>query len=271
MCWFLYSFLKVYKANLLFQIDDLQRLCEHVEPERGHLFFPFILRADQRLDLTRANPSDTDQQVRGQIVISLLSRDQGGHGNSGVLAGGLERVNPNCSFPPTVQTVVDALGNVGGSNPTSTAAVQGDSVQGATATGSVSTTPLPPGWEERRTSSGRRYYVNASTRSSQWTRPLPDSNGASASSSSGVRDSRRSHSSRERDGNNKRRTEVTSAPASSATTSNTVQQSHSLEAVSSSNASSNPSASFRRRSLRHQRQQTQVAQQPSGTDDILKL
>ena len=55
--------------------------------------------ADQRLDLTKANPTDTDQ-VKGQIVISLLSRDQHNSSNS----------HSNSAAP--VQTVVDALGNV---------------------------------------------------------------------------------------------------------------------------------------------------------------
>lgn len=30
---------------------------------------------------------------------------------------------------------------------------------------------LPPGWEERRTQSGRIYYVNHITRSTQWVKP----------------------------------------------------------------------------------------------------
>ena len=51
------------------------------------------------MDLTKANPTDTDQ-VKGQIVISLLSRDQHNSFNS----------HSNSAAP--VQTVVDALGNV---------------------------------------------------------------------------------------------------------------------------------------------------------------
>ncbi len=103
------------------------------------------------------------------------------------------------------------------------------------------------GWEERRTSSGRRYYVNPESRSSQWTRPIESSSGAQASSSSVAstgRESRRSHSSRERD---KRHPAVP------------VQQSQSLEVVSSSNSS----GSFRRRSVRHRQQQQQQQQQQS--------
>ncbi|XP_046461626.1 E3 ubiquitin-protein ligase SMURF1-like [Daphnia pulex] len=185
----------------------------------------------QRLDLTRANANDTDQ-VKGQIVISLLSREQ--HNSSSCHEN---------SATPVVQTVVDALGNV--ASPASPAGIQ------EAATASV-TSPLPQGWEERRTSSGRRYYVNPESRSSQWTRPIVESSsGAQASSSGGSsvsasngRESRRSHSSRERD---KRHPAVP------------VQQSHSLDAVSSSNSSG---SSFRRRSVRH-RQPQQQQQQPS--------
>lgn len=31
--------------------------------------------------------------------------------------------------------------------------------------------PLPPGWEEKRDATGRRYYVNHNTRTTQWERP----------------------------------------------------------------------------------------------------
>ena len=200
--------------------------------------------------------------MKGQIVISLLSREQ--HNSSSCHEN---------SATPVVQTVVDALGNV--ASPVSPAGVQ------EAATASV-TSPLPQGiikktttnwnkfkdfifiilitgWEERRTSSGRRYYVNPESRSSQWTRPIVESSsGAQASSSSSSvsasngRESRRSHSSRERD---KRHPAVP------------VQQSHSLDAVSSSNSSG---SSFRRRSVRHRQpqpssQQQQQQQQPATT------
>ncbi|XP_040581330.1 E3 ubiquitin-protein ligase SMURF2 isoform X2 [Lepeophtheirus salmonis] len=77
----------------------------------------------QRLDLV----SDTKigLPVKGQIVISLLSRD--GHGS--------------------LNAVVDTLGNLTCSN------------------------DLPEGWEERRTPSGRVYYVNHVRRTTQWARP----------------------------------------------------------------------------------------------------
>ena len=31
--------------------------------------------------------------------------------------------------------------------------------------------PLPPGWEEKTTENGRKYYINHTTRSTQWHRP----------------------------------------------------------------------------------------------------
>lgn len=49
----------------------------------------------------KANSTDTDQ-VKGQIVISLLSREQHNSSNSHL----------NNTTTPLVQTVVDALGNV---------------------------------------------------------------------------------------------------------------------------------------------------------------
>ncbi|KAJ9577603.1 hypothetical protein L9F63_005790 [Diploptera punctata] len=83
----------------------------------------------QRLDLCKASSDDPDP-VKGQIVVSLMSRD--GHG--GVAGGGHN-------------AVVDSLGDL--SCPED----------------------LPEGWEERRTSAGRLYYVNHHTRTTQWVRP----------------------------------------------------------------------------------------------------
>lgn len=79
----------------------------------------------QRLDLVPdgSNPLP----VKGQIVVSLLSRD--GHGSG------------------SLNAVVDPLGNL--SCPLD----------------------LPEGWEERRTNSGRVYYVNHYLRTTQWDRP----------------------------------------------------------------------------------------------------
>ena len=86
---------------------------------------------DQRLDLCKAHSDDTDV-IKGEVVISLLSRD----GHNGAVSN---TVGHNA--------VVDVLGDL--SCPTD----------------------LPDGWEERRTRSGRLYYVNHYTRTTQWIRP----------------------------------------------------------------------------------------------------
>lgn len=72
--------------------------------------------------------------VKGQIVISLMSRD--GHGTG------------------SLNAVVDNLGNLSTSSTTCSAEEA-----------------LPEGWEERRTPYGRVYYVNHNNRTTQWMRP----------------------------------------------------------------------------------------------------
>ncbi|XP_022068697.2 E3 ubiquitin-protein ligase NEDD4-like isoform X1 [Acanthochromis polyacanthus] len=50
------------------------------------------------------------------------------------------------------------------------------------------TAGLPPGWEEKRDSKGRRYYINHKSRTTTWTRPLVQrTSDASAQSSASVR------------------------------------------------------------------------------------
>ncbi|XP_048507948.1 E3 ubiquitin-protein ligase SMURF2 [Athalia rosae] len=85
----------------------------------------------QRLDLCKAHSDDADV-VKGQIVVSLLSRD----GHNGAVSN---TVGHNA--------VVDVLGDL--SCPT----------------------VLPDGWEERRTGNGRLYYIDHLNRSTQWVRP----------------------------------------------------------------------------------------------------
>ncbi|XP_015179970.1 PREDICTED: E3 ubiquitin-protein ligase SMURF1 [Polistes dominula] len=85
----------------------------------------------QRLDLCKAHSEDTDV-VKGQIVVSLLSRD----GHNGAVSNTVVH-----------NAVVDVLGDL--SCPTD----------------------LPDGWEERRTQRGRLYYINHYTRTTQWIRP----------------------------------------------------------------------------------------------------
>lgn len=92
----------------------------------------------QRLDLCKASAEDPEP-VKGEIVLSLLSRD--GHG--GVASGGHN-------------AVVDPLG------------------------GLSCPEDLPEGWEEKRTTAGRLYYVNHHTKTTQWVRPNRDQYNSSA-------------------------------------------------------------------------------------------
>ncbi|EDV37005.1 uncharacterized protein Dana_GF11657 [Drosophila ananassae] len=87
----------------------------------------------QRLDLGKLSPED-DDLVRGQIIISLLSKDGPSSGNP--------------------LAIVGPSGDVRGPS-------EDDSSEDS----------LPEGWEERRTDNGRIYYVNHATKSTQWDRP----------------------------------------------------------------------------------------------------
>lgn len=101
-----------------------------------HVFYLFI--SDQCLELGKASQDD-NEPVRGQIIISLLSRD-------GPCGG-------------TPLAVVGPQGELRGPSDCETSPTENDE--------------LPPGWEERRTSNGRLYYVNRLTRSTQWIKPQP--------------------------------------------------------------------------------------------------
>lgn len=84
----------------------------------------------QRLDLTRDNAGEEGGDlVRGQIVISLLSRDGHGLGSQNVVVDNGPPPPPACH------------------------------------------SELPEGWEQRRTGTGRVYYVNHWSRSTQWEKP----------------------------------------------------------------------------------------------------
>lgn len=80
--------------------------------------------------MVKANPDDTDP-VKGQIVVSLLSREMGNGSSSNVGHTALADPLSDISCPDI----------------------------------------LPEGWEERRTSAGRLYYVNHHTKTTQWFRP----------------------------------------------------------------------------------------------------
>ncbi|KAM7342369.1 SMAD specific E3 ubiquitin protein ligase [Cochliomyia hominivorax] len=92
----------------------------------------------QRLDLGKF-ASDDDEMVRGQIIIAFLSKD-----------------GP-CSGNPLA--IVGPGGDVRGPS-------EDDSSEDS----------LPEGWEERRTGNGRVYYVNHTTKTTQWDRPSKHNN-----------------------------------------------------------------------------------------------
>lgn len=97
------------------------------------LFF----ESDQRLDLCKA-AQDDPEPIKGQIVISLMSRE----GTSTTGAGRLAIVGP-----------------------------AGD-VRGPDNEEEESNQDLPEGWEERKTPNGRVYYVNHVMKTTQWNRPV---------------------------------------------------------------------------------------------------
>ncbi|XP_067123380.1 E3 ubiquitin-protein ligase SMURF2 isoform X2 [Centruroides vittatus] len=84
-----------------------------------------------RLTLSHRSPDDPEP-VRGQLIVSLMSRDGSASSNHNVTS--------------------DQLGNISCPD------------------------DLPDGWEERRTASGRIYYVNHITRSTQWEKPTRPAN-----------------------------------------------------------------------------------------------
>lgn len=103
----------------------------------------------QRLDLCKSSPDD-QTLVKGQIIISMLSRDAiTGTGNPGL-------------------AIVGPAGDVRGPDEDEP----------------VSEPRIPEGWEDRRTPDGRVYYVNHVTRTTQWSRPTQP---ASASTTAAVK------------------------------------------------------------------------------------
>ncbi|CAH0723310.1 unnamed protein product, partial [Brenthis ino] len=103
----------------------------------------------QCLELCEDNSGETCG-VKGQVIVSLLSRD----GTRGEPASAAGEGSP--------LAVVGPAGEVRASRdpPVNT---------------NVSNLPLPPHWEERCTSSGRPYYVNHALRKTQWERPTETS------------------------------------------------------------------------------------------------
>lgn len=96
---------------------------------------------DQRLDLCKSSDDDIEP-VRGQIIVSLMSRD-----------------GPSGSGCPLA--IVGPGGDVHGPM---------EDIEVATPDA------LPIGWEERKTNKGRLYYVNHVTKTTQWDRPTHNAN-----------------------------------------------------------------------------------------------
>ncbi|XP_046959575.1 E3 ubiquitin-protein ligase SMURF2 [Vanessa cardui] len=99
----------------------------------------------QCLELCEDNSGETCG-VRGQVIVSLLSRD-GARGEPASAAG-----------EGSPLAVVGPAGDV-------------RAPRDPPVNSSSSNLPLPPHWEERFTSSGRPYYVNHALRRTQWDRP----------------------------------------------------------------------------------------------------
>uniref|UniRef100_A0A182WDB9 HECT-type E3 ubiquitin transferase n=1 Tax=Anopheles minimus TaxID=112268 RepID=A0A182WDB9_9DIPT len=93
----------------------------------------------QRLELVKRSQDDPDP-VKGQIIVSLMSRDSATGGNP------LAIVSPagDVRVPDDDDTADDTL---------------------------IVEQQLPQGWEERSTQNGRTYYVNHYTKTTQWPRP----------------------------------------------------------------------------------------------------
>lgn len=99
----------------------------------------------QRLDLCKSSPDDpSSTPVRGQIIISLLSRDA-------ITGAG----NP--------LAVVGPAGEIHGPDEDENTELH--------RTPHNNLPRVPEGWEERKTADGRTYYVNHVSKTTQWSRP----------------------------------------------------------------------------------------------------
>lgn len=170
----------------------------------------------QRLNLSKGSPDDQDQ-IKGQIIVSLVSRagmlNTGGNatplavvgpsgdvrGPNGSASGALDS-SRNMSGD-SLHSLDDSLtGNMcnlsmnsehalddsGSSSRVTAASRRNASATSANATTSGAGRSLPEGWEERRTPSGQKYYVNHMTQTTQWERPKVRSvNGTTTSGGGG--------------------------------------------------------------------------------------
>lgn len=112
----------------------------------------------QRLDLCKSSPEDPTP-VKGQIIISMLSRDAitGSGGNPLAIVGPWGDIRRPDDDEST--TTNNSEQNKSSNNNVSSMASN-----------------LPQGWEERKTADGRSYYVNHVSRTTQWSRPTQPAN-----------------------------------------------------------------------------------------------
>ncbi|XP_069066118.1 E3 ubiquitin-protein ligase SMURF1 isoform X4 [Pleurodeles waltl] len=156
----------------------------------------------QRLDLCKLNPTDNDA-VRGQIVVSLQTRDRIGTGGSVVDCRGLlENEGPICedSGPGRPLSGLmeepapysDGTGAAGGGNgrllesPGQEQRLQAQRLRNPEVRGHVQTPPsrphghqtpdLPEGYEQRTTVQGQVYFLHTQTGVSTWHDPRIPSN-----------------------------------------------------------------------------------------------
>lgn len=169
----------------------------------------------QRLDLCKSSPDDPTP-VRGQIIISLLSRDAiTGSGNPLAIVGPAGEVHG----PDEEETVVE--------NQRSTS------------------NHLPEGWEERKTADGRSYYVNHVSKTTQWSRPTQPASVSSGNINNNNNTNSTSNGHAAENGTNKNAS-VTVAGPSRSSTMNNIEQSPSNGSlnentnISSSSATTTP-------------------------------
>ena len=189
----------------------------------------------QRLDLCKSSPDDPTP-VKGQIIISMLSRDAvtGSGGNPLAIVGpagdirGPDDDDSNSSEPRHNNNNI--------SNSSST---------------NVSSN-LPDGWEERKTVDGRSYYVNHVSRTTQWSRPTqpatsnassnaapqtPVTNGHHATESNSNNNSSNNNSSSNTQNNNNNSNNQPSGPGPSrSTTMSNIEQSPSNGSLNNSSS-----------------------------------
>lgn len=151
----------------------------------------------QRLDLCKSSPDDATP-VRGQIIISLLSRDA-------ITGSG----NP--------LAIVGPAGEVHGPDEEETTPLEP----------LRTSNHLPEGWEERKTADGRSYYVNHVSKTTQWSRPTQPASLSNNSSSSTTTNGHHE--------NGKNSTTVAAGPSRSSTMNN-IEQSPSNGSLNDNNS-----------------------------------